>query len=105
MMPLYSGEKEDLYENGTDEAYEFVFSGNCKWSVSSYTFPLTNPKPLSIKEIEMIEDGDHWDKTLRDKSILLNCEIFCNYKDIDDLSYAIYEHYDKGVEVVSSGCT
>ena len=99
MMPSYNADKEILSEEGTDDAYELVLRGDCKWSVSAYTEKMENPQPWSQEEISKIEDGDHWDKTLKDKSVLLDCEIFCNSKDIDDSSWATYEHYNKGVEI------
>ena len=37
MMPLYSGEKEYISEEGTDEDFTLVFTGDCKWSVDCYT--------------------------------------------------------------------
>ena len=99
MMPSYNADKEILREEGTDEVYELVLRGDCKWSVSAYTNRMENPQPFTDEEIAKIEDGDHWDKTLKDKSILLNCEIFCNSKDIDNSSWAIFEHYNKGTVI------
>ena len=99
MMPSYNADKEILREEGVDDAYELVLRGDCKWSVSSYTERMENPQPFTDEEIAAIEDGDHWDKTLKDKSVLLNCEIFCNSKDIDDSSWAIFEHYNKGTVI------
>ena len=103
MMPLYSCEKEYLNEEGTDEDFTLVFSGDCKWSVSSYTSPMTNPQPFTQEELDAVSDGDHWDKTLKDKSVLLDCEIFCNSKDIDDSCWAVYEHYNRG-KVIHDEC-
>lgn len=99
MMPLYSWEKEYLSEEGTEDEFELIFLGACKWAVDSYTSKMQNPVPFTDDELNAVRDGDHWDKTLRDKSVLLNCEIFCNSKDIDDPSYAYYEHYDRGREI------
>ena len=96
MMPLYSWEKEYVSEDGTDDDFELIFSGACKWGTSAYTSPMTNPMPFTDEELNAVQDGDHWDKTLRDKSILLDCEIFCNSKDIDDYCMAIFEHYNRG---------
>lgn len=96
MMPSYSYEKEILDESGTDEDYELILRGDCKWGVSAYTSPMENPQPFTQEELDAVQDGDHWDKTLKDKSVLLDCEIFCNSKDIDDSSWAIYEHYNRG---------
>ena len=103
MMPLYSSEKILLREEGTDEDFTLVFSGDCKWAVNCYTVPLENPAPLREEEIDEIEDGRYWGVNLREKSILLDCEIFCNSKDIDDISYADYEHYDKG-KIIHDEC-
>ena len=99
MMPSYNADKEILSEEGTDSEYELVLRGDCKWSVSAYTEKMDNPIPFTAEEIDKIEDGDHWDKTLKDKSILLDCEIFCNSKDIDDSVWATYEHYNRGKEI------
>ena len=96
MMPSYSYEKEILDESGTEDDYELILRGDCKWSVSSYTSAMENPQPFTQEELNAVQDGDHWDKTLKDKSVLLDCEIFCNSKDIDDSSWAIYEHYNRG---------
>jgi hypothetical protein len=103
MMPLYTGEKEILFEEGTENNFTLIFTGDCKWSVDAYTSPLSEPKPLSPEEVDVIDDGDYWNVNLRDKSILLNCEIFCNSKDIDDCCWAIYEHYDKG-KIINDKC-
>lgn len=99
MMPLYSYEKEYMLEEGTEDDFTLVFKGDCKWSVEAYTSPMENPVQLSKHEIESICDGDHWDKTLRDKSIMLGVEIYCNSKDIDDSCWSVYEHYNKGVKI------
>ena len=103
MMPSYSYEKEILDESGTEDDYELILRGDCKWSVSSYTSAMENPQPFTQEELDEIQDGDHWDKTLKDKSVLLDCEIFCNSKDIDDSSWAIYEHYNRG-ETIRDTC-
>ncbi len=103
MMPLYSYEKIYLSEEGTDADFTLVFSGDCKWSVDSYTMPLENPVPFTEEELNRVEDGSYWGMPLQQKSILLNCEIFCNSKDIDASSYAQYEHYDKG-RVIHDEC-
>ena len=99
MMPLYSWEKEYISEEGTEDDFTLVFLGACKWGTSAYTSPMSNPKPFTEEELDAVEDGDHWDKTLKDKSILLDCEIFCNSKDIDDSCWSIYEHYNRGEEI------
>lgn len=99
MMPLYSYEKIIISEEGTDDDFTLVFSGDCKWGMNYRTVPLENPAPLSEAEIDAIEDGRYWGVNLCEKSILLQCEIFCNSKDIDDSCYSVYEHYDKGKTV------
>jgi hypothetical protein len=99
MMPLYSYEKEFLSEDGNDNEFTLVFTGDCKWGVDCYTSAMTNPKPFTKEELDAVCDGDHWDKTLRDKSVLLDCEIFCNSKDIDDSCWSIFEHYNRGKEI------
>lgn len=103
MMPSYSYEKEYLLEEGSEDDFTLIFIGDCKWSVSSYTSPMPNPKPFTREELDAVEDGDHWDKTLRDKSILLDVDIYCNSKDIDDSCWAIYEHYNRG-KVIYDEC-
>lgn len=99
MMPLYCGEKEIHLEEGTEDNFTLIFTGDCKWSVDSYTSPLSNPQPLSAEEIEAIDDGDYWNVNLCDKSVLLGCEIFCNSKDIDDSCWSVFEHYDRGKKI------
>ena len=103
MMPLYSGEKEYLREEGTDDDFELVFMGDCKWSVDSYTTRMKNPAPFTDEELNAVQDGDHWDKTLQDKSVLLDCEIWCNSKDIDDSCWALFDHYNRG-KIVRDEC-
>ena len=98
-MPSFNRDKDILSEEGTDDNYTLVMIGDCKWSVSAYTENMKDPKPFTLEELEAIGDGDHWDKTLKDKSVLLGCEIWCNSKDIEDRSWAIYEHYKNGVEI------
>ncbi|MBR4026089.1 MAG: hypothetical protein IKJ01_00840 [Lachnospiraceae bacterium] len=99
MMPLYSWEKEELYSEGTESDFTLIFLGACKWSVDCYTEKVKDIKPFTEEELNKIEDGDGWNYTLQDKSILLNCEIFCNSKDIDDCCYASYVHYNKGKQI------
>lgn len=99
MMPLYSGEKEYISEEGTDEDFTLVFTGDCKWSVDCYTKFEKDLKPYTEEELDKVSDGDGWNYPIQNKSTLLNCEIFCNSKDIDDVGYAYYQHYDKGVEI------
>jgi hypothetical protein len=103
MMPLYSWEKEYLDEEGTEDDFTLVFLGACKWGVDCYTSPLKDPKPFTDEELNAVQDGDHWDKTMRDKSILLDCEIFCNSKDIDDSCWSVYEHYNRG-KIIRDEC-
>lgn len=100
MMPLYSWEYDVLSSEGTEDDYTMVFTGACKWSVDSYTQPLKDPKPWTREELEAIEEHyEHWYHTLRDKSVLLDCEIFCNSKDIDSGCWAQFEHYNRGKEI------
>ena len=104
MMPLYSWEKEYMDEEGTDDEYSLLFSGACKWGVDCYTsWDKALTAPYTAEQVEKIQDGDGWGIPLQQKSMLLNCEIFCNSKDIDDASWSVYEHYDKGV-VVNDEC-
>lgn len=99
MMPLYSYEKEFLSEGGTDDEFTLVFTGDCKWGVDCYTSAMTSPEPFTKEELDAVCDGDHWDKTLKDKSVLLDCEIFCNSKDIDDSCWSVFAHYNRGKEI------
>lgn len=104
MMPLYSWEKEVLREEGSEEAFELVFLGACKWSVKAYTTWNDNLKAFSAAEIEKIQDGDYWDVPVAQKALILGCEIFCNSKDIDDACWSEYEHYDKYGKQVFDEC-
>jgi hypothetical protein len=99
MMPLYSGEKEIVRESGTEEDYVLLFLGDCKWSVDSYTSNNLKLEPYTKEQLDAVCDGDGWEIPLKGKSLVLNCEIFCNSKDIDDSCYAHYVHYDKGKEI------
>jgi len=99
MMPLYSWEKEVLSEEGGDDDYTLIFTGACKWSTSSYTHHTDGLVPYTPEQIANVQDGDGWDICLLDKSLLLNCEIFCNSKDIDEPCYADYEHYNRGKKI------
>lgn len=99
MMPLYSGEKYIIREEGSDDDYTLVFTGDCKWSVDCYTKYVDGLKPYTKEELDKVEDGDGWDYPLINKSLLLDCDIYCNSKDIDDLCYAIYSHYNRGIEI------
>lgn len=99
MMPLYSWEKEIISENGTNTNYTIIFSGACKNYVDCYTKKSKDLKPYTLEEIKKIQDGDGWDYPLLDKSILLDCDIQCNSKDIDSMCYAYYEHYNKGKQI------
>lgn len=104
MMPLYSWEKEYVDEEGTDDEYSLLFTGACKWGVDCYTsWDKELTTPYTAERIAKIQDGDDWGIPLQQKSMLLNCEIFCNSKDIDDPSWSVYEHYDKGV-VINDEC-
>lgn len=102
MMPSYSEGGDIWEESGTDADYTLAFSGDCKWSVDSYCAPLSDPQPWTPARIQQaIEstDSSDWYYTIRDKSILLNCEVFCNSKDIDSNTWACYEHYNKGERI------
>lgn len=99
MMPLYSWEKDILFEDGEDDNYALIFTGACKWSTSSYTHHTDGLVPYTPEQVKNVQDGDGWDICMRDKSLLLDCEIFCNSKDIDDSCYAVFEHYNRGKEI------
>lgn len=101
MMPLYSGEKECIEESGTDQEYSLFFTGDCKWNVDAYTsWDETKTGPYTPEEIANIQDGFGWNFPLKQKSLLLDCEIFCNSKDIDGGGWADYVHYNKGEEIL-----
>lgn len=99
MMPLYSWEKDILFEDGTDENFTLIFTGGCKWGVDRYTKDYKDLLPYTDEEVSKIEDGDGWDYCLKNKSTLLDVDIYCNSKDIDDMGYAYYEHYNRGVKI------
>ena len=63
MMPLYSWEKEYLREEGTEDDFELVFLGACKWAVDCYTSKMKNPVPFTEEELNAVGDGDHWDES------------------------------------------
>ena len=50
-MPLYSGDKEYLSAEGTEEDFTLVFLGDCKWSVDSYTVFEDKLKPYTEEEL------------------------------------------------------
>ena len=103
MMPLYSGDKDIVFEDGTDEEYSLIFTGDCKWHVDAYTQALTNPQPFTPEELDAVSDGQYWQVPILQKSILLDCDIMCNSKDIDAGGKAYYEHYNRGV-VINDEC-
>ena len=104
MMPLYSGEKEYISEEGTDEEFTLVFYGDCKWSVDAYTDHTMEVTPFTPEAVENIQDGDHWNMPLEKKAIALGVEIWCNSKDIDDAGWSTYEHYDKNGHYINDEC-
>lgn len=66
------------YENGSDEEYELVFSGECKWSV------------------------DYGCRSIQKRSEMYDIEVMCNSCDIDgDSETASYVHYSNGLPVAS----
>ena len=75
MMPLYSCEKEILREEGTDDQFELVFLGDCKWSVSAYTEWDNTLGPFTPDRIEKIEDGDLWNIPVAQKALVLGCQL------------------------------
>jgi hypothetical protein len=89
-----------IKENGSDDNFELIFSGECTWSIDAYTNDNLRPKPYTDEEIEEIEEGFCWNIPLKGKSIILNCEILCNSRDVDD-GYSVedFVHYNKGKKV------
>ena len=53
-MPLYSGDKEYLSAEGTEEDFTLVFLGDCKWSVDSYTVFEDKLKPYTEEELDTL---------------------------------------------------
>lgn len=99
MMSLYSWDKIFLSSEGTDEDFTLIFLGDCKWSVDCYTKFEEGLKPYTEEELDKVSDGFGWNYPLVNKSVLLDCEIFCNSKDIDDSCYANYVHYNRGKQI------
>lgn len=101
-MPQYNDSFEILTEEGTPEDFTLVFQGDCKWSVDAYTKPMADPKPWTEAELDATDPYDHWCTTLKDKSILLDCEILCVSMDIDDGEEPLYEHWNRGQLIYGS---
>lgn len=99
MMPLYDWDKEILLEEGTDDDYTIIFTGGCKWGVDYATKKIEGLKPFTEEELDAVRDGDHWGYPLRDKSLALNADIYCNSKDIGDSRKPVYEHYSCGKKI------
>lgn len=98
MIP--NSNKVIIKEEGTDDNFELIFSGECEWSVDAYTNDKLKPKPYTDEEIEEIEEGWCWNIPLKGKSKILNCEIFCSSKDLDDqYSLVDFVHYNKGKKI------
>lgn len=97
MMPLYSGEKEIIKEEGDKDNYSLTFTGSCKWDVDAYTEKHNNLKQLSEEDIINIKDGDYWDYPIVEKSILLNLDILCNT--LDEEEESLFLHYNKGKKI------
>ena len=57
MMPLYSGDKEYLSAEGTEEDFTLVFLGDCKWSVDSYTVFEDKLKPYTEEELAEMKNA------------------------------------------------
>ena len=95
-------------EDGTDDAYEIYFEGNCKWSVDAYCTPWTGECPVSLPEdadeaMDVAEEK-YWYKTVRDRSKMFEVEVWCNSADVDDYDPdegpdEIFEHYVNGMNV------
>lgn len=98
MIP--NSNKVIIKEEGVDDNFELIFSGECEWSVDAYTNDKLKPKPYTDEEIEEIEEGWCWNIPLKGKSTILNCEIFCSSKDLDDQYSSIdFVHYNKGKKI------
>lgn len=95
-MPQYCDSFEILDEYGTPDDFTLSFQGDCKWSVDAYTEDMNDPKPWTEAELDAADPYDHWGTTLKDKSILLNCEIWCASMDIDDGVEPDFEHWKRG---------
>lgn len=103
MMPLYTSDKEMLIEEGTEEDFTLVFTGDCKWYPDAYTKAVENLAPFTEEELSNVKDGDYWNLPLLQKSLALGCDIYCNSKDIDAGGKAYYEHYYRGL-IINDEC-
>ena len=85
-------------ESGTQDDYEIVFSGSCKWDIDAYTHS-DNSGMVEIPEdpSDAAEFGERVasDINLQDKSRIFHVEIWCNSCDIDEPELFSY-HYKDG---------
>lgn len=97
IFPFYSGEVE-LYSGKDDTETEatIIMVADCKWSLDAYTRNHQNVKPLTEEELEDVEWGQYDSYTLAEKSLLLNCELWCVSQDHDDGIWYPAEHYKQG---------
>lgn len=110
MIPDYSGDKEILYANGTEDDYLLWFKGDCKWELDAYCGENPNVT-YEPDEDDDIDDDDlksyfenFFDKEMyipmRQKSEILQIEIFALSVDSGGFFVNI-DHYDKG-KILSS---
>lgn len=90
-------------EEGTNEDYEIMFSGSCKWTVDQYTEDYTGKTPVEIPddpEKAEEEAGNNAGYNIRSRSAMYNVEVMCNSHDEFE-SDCQYEHYKNGRPVAS----
>ena len=102
MMPLYSGEKEYISEDGTDEDFTLVFTGDCKWSVDCYTKFEKDLKPYTEEELDKVfKNDDGLDISKYAEELVKENRKAQNRMCIDDImaiSLGMYKTYDDYVK-------
>lgn len=99
-------------EKGTEDSFTIYFGGDCKWYVDCSRktwrgqFPVALPKD-SEKAFEKGEKK-YSHITMQDRSKMFECEVWCNYADIDDYDPPkgldqIFVHYKQG-EIINGRC-
>ena len=95
MMPIFQGEKETILEEGSNDDYTLVFSGNCEVDINYNTDDFGIIESFSEEEIE---GEDYFEFSLEDKALLLGVEIFCNTKNMYNVEQ--FYHYNKDFEIL-----
>ena len=100
------GYKQIVSESGTDEQYEMLFFGNCKWSVDSYCAVFKGKTPVELpadfNAAYILGEDEYWYNTVQSRSKMFDVEVQCCSADIDDYDpeygpEQLYEHYRSGV--------